>query len=170
MNNRLNIQHITARCTVRLLTPEDVPAMLELAKGNPIFYQHLHEEPTAEGFLEDLTNLPPRTTPEDKYYAGYFRDGRLIGALDLITGFPAPETAFVGFFMLHKDVQGAGLGSALIGDLLAFLKDAGFRAVRLMYVKGNPQSAAFWTKNGFTPTGVEPKQENYTQVVLERTL
>ena len=39
-----------------------------------------------------------------------------------------------------------------------------------MYVKGNPQSAAFWTKNGFTPTGVEPKQENYTQVVLERTL
>jgi GNAT superfamily N-acetyltransferase len=119
---------------------------------------------------EDLTNRPPRTTPEDKYYAGYFRDGRLIGALDLITGFPAPETAFVGFFMLHKDVQGAGLGSALIGDLLAFLKDAGFRAVRLMYVKGNPQSAAFWTKNGFTPTGVEPKQENYTQVVLERTL
>ena len=63
-----------------------------------------------------------------------------------------------------------GLGSALIGDLLAFLKDAGFRAVRLMYVKGNPQSAAFWTKNGFTPTAVEPKQENYTQVVLERTL
>ena len=70
--------------------------------------QHLREEPTAEGFLEDLTNRPPRTTPEDKYYAGYFRDGRLIGALDLITGFPAPETAFVGFFMLHKDVEGRG--------------------------------------------------------------
>ena len=158
MDKRLNIEGITARCKVRLLTPEDVPALLDLAAWH------------MEGFLEDLTNLPPRTTPEDKYYAGYFRDGRLIGALDLITGFPAPETAFVGFFMLHKDVQGAGLGSALIGDLLAFLKDAGFRAVRLMYVKGNPQSAAFWTKNGFTPTGVEPKQENYTQVVLERTL
>lgn len=170
MTKRLDIAHITPRCTVRLLTPEDVPALLDLAAGHPLFYQHLREEPTAEGFLEDLTNLPPRTTPEDKYYAGYFRDGRLIGALDLITGFPKPETAFVGFFMLHKDVQGAGLGSALVGDLLAFLKDAGFQAVRLMYVKGNPQSAAFWAKNGFSPTGVEPKQENYTQVVLERAL
>ena len=90
MDKRLNIEGITARCKVRLLTPEDVPALLDLAAGHPLYYQHLREEPTAEGFLEDLTNLPPRTTPEDKYYAGYFRDWRLIGALDLITGFPAP--------------------------------------------------------------------------------
>ena len=103
---------------IRFVSKADVPALLDLAAGHPLYYQHLREEPTAEGFLEDLTNLPPRTTPEDKYYAGYFRDGRLIGALDLITGFPAPETAFVGFFMLHKDVQGAGLGSALIVDTL----------------------------------------------------
>lgn len=170
MHERLNIERITPRCNVRLLTPEDVSALLDMAAGHPLFYQHLHEEPSAEGFLEDLAALPPRCTPEDKYYAGYFRDGRLMGALDLITGFPKPDTAFVGFFMLHRDVQGQGLGSALVGDLLSFLRDAGYRAVRLMYVKGNPQSAAFWAKNGFTPTGVEPKQERYTQVVLERTL
>lgn len=170
MNKRLDIEGITARCTVRLLTPEDVPAMLELAKGNPIFYQHLHEEPSEEGLLDDLTALAPRTTLDDKYFAGYFQDGRLIGMLDLFIGFPKPEAAFIGWFMLHPAVQGRGLGTALVGDLLAFLKDAGFRAVRLMYVKGNPQSAAFWTKNGFSPTGVEPKQENYTQVVLERAL
>ena len=63
-----------------------------------------------------------------------------------------------------------GLGSALIGDLLAFLKDAGFRAGRLMYVKGNPQSAAFWTKNGFTPTGVETDGGGYTIVIMQREL
>lgn len=170
MHERLNIEGITARCTVRLLTPEDVPALLDMAAGHPLFYQHLREEPSAEGFLEDLAALPPRCAPEDKYYAGYFRDGRLIGALDLVTGFPNPETAFVGFFMLRSDLQGKGLGSALVDDLLSFLQNAGYRSVRLMYVKGNPQSAAFWTKNGFTPTGVEPKQERYTQVVLERAL
>lgn len=170
MRERLDIGRITARCTVRLLTPEDVPALLELARGNPLYYRHLQEEPTAEGFREDLAALPPRTEPEDKYYAGYFRDGRLIGALDLVTGFPGPETAFLGFFMLHPDVQGGGLGTALIGDLAAFLRDAGYRAVRLMYVKGNPQSAAFWAKNGFAPTGAEPRQARYTQVAAERAL
>ena len=107
---------------------------------------------------------------DDKYFVGYFRDGTLIGMLDLITGYPKPESAFVGWFILDPDFQGAGLGSLLVGDLLALLKESGFQAVRLARVKGNPQSERFWAKNGFLPTGVEPKQEKYTQVVLERVL
>jgi len=170
MGKRLAASGITNRCQVRPLTPEDVPAMLALAEKNPLYYEYMHEKPTAENLLEDLTNLPPRTAMDDKYFVGYFRDGRLLGMLDLITGYPKPESAFVGWFILDPDFQGAGLGSALIGDLLAFLKENGFRSVRLVRVKGNPQSEAFWAKNGFLPTGVEPKQEKYTQVVLEKVL
>ena len=42
--------------------------------------------------------------------------------------------------------------------------------VRLGFAKGNPQSEAFWMKNGFKRTGFEDVQEKYTVVVLEREL
>ena len=80
----LPIKSISASCQVRRLTEEDLPELLALAKGNPTYYRYMGEEPTLEGLRGDLTKLPPRTTSEDKYFLGYFRDGRLWGALDLI--------------------------------------------------------------------------------------
>ena len=50
------------------------------------------------------------------------------------------------------------------------LKELGYTRVGLAYAKGNPQSAAFWRKNGFHPTGREVPAEGYTAVVLEREL
>lgn len=35
---------------------------------------------------------------------------------------------------------------------------------------GNPQSEAFWKKNGFRKTGAESKQETYTVVAMQRDL
>ena len=101
----LPIKSISASCQVRRLTEEDLPELLALAKDNPTYYRYMGEEPTLEGLRGDLTKLPPRTTSEDKYFLGYFRDGRLWGALDLILHFPNPETAFVGWFILRKDLE-----------------------------------------------------------------
>ena len=107
----LSFQDISAQYQVRRLTEEDLPELLALAKDNPTYYRYMGEEPTLEGLRGDLTKLPPRTTSEDKYFLGYFRDGRLWGALDLILHFPNPETAFVGWFILRKDLQGRGVGA-----------------------------------------------------------
>ena len=155
---------------VRRITEEDLPELLALAKDNPTYYRYMGEEPTLEGLRGDLTKLPPRTTSEDKYFLGYFRDGRLWGALDLILHFPNPETAFVGWFILRKDLQGRGVGTALVSELMDLLKDQGFRSVRLGRVKGNPESEAFWVKNQFTPTGIETDGGGYTIVVMQREL
>ena len=89
----LSFQHISAQYQVRRLTEADLPELLALAKDNPTYYRYMGEEPTLEGLRGDLTKLPPRTTSEDKYFLGYFRDGRLWGALDLILHFPSQETA-----------------------------------------------------------------------------
>ena len=50
------------------------------------------------------------------------------------------------------------------------VKEQGYQYIRLGFAKGNPQSEAFWTKNGFVRTGVEDVQENYTVVVMEKRL
>lgn len=114
--------------------------------------------------------LPPRKTMEDKYYLGFYEGGRLIAIMDLILGFPKEETAFVGFFMMNKEVQGRGLGTALMEEVYVCLKQCGFKFVRLGFAKGNPQSEHFWVKNRFERTGVEAQNEGYVVVVLEKKL
>lgn len=153
----LPIKSISASCQVRRLTEEDLPELLALAKDNPTYYRYMGEEPTLEGLRGDLTKLPPRTTAEDKYFLGYFRDGRLWGALDLILRYPNPETAFVGWFILRKDLQGRGVGTALVSELMDLLKAQGFRSVRLGRVKGNPESEAFWVSATRSYTNTIPQ-------------
>ena len=98
--------------------------------------------------------LPPGREPQDKYYVGYFAgDGTLLAVIDLILGYPQEWTAFIGFFMVSAARQGTGLGSALVGEASAYLRAQGYTALRLGVDKGNPQSLAFWTKNGFTQVG-----------------
>ena len=86
-------------------------------------------------------------------HVGFSDDSGLIAVADVIAAYPNEQTAFIGFFMTAARVQNKGVGSAIVNELCEFFKDAGFNAVRLGYVKDNPQSRAFWLKNGFVPTG-----------------
>ena len=72
--------------------------------------------------------------------------------------------------MMNKEVQGKGLGTALMEEVYACLKQCGFKFVRLGFAKGNPQSEHFWVKNGFERTGVEAQNEGYVVVVMEKKL
>lgn len=166
----LPFQQISTQYQVRRMTEEDLPELLALAQGNPTYYEHLHTHPSLEGLREALTALPPRKTAEDKYFLGYFQEGRLMAALDLITAYPTPEITFIGWFILRKDLQGRGTGTALMTELLSFLKAQGFLHVRLGRVKSNPESRAFWLKNQFLSTGLEYDGGGYTVSVMQRTL
>ena len=73
--------------------------------------------------------------------------------MDLILGYPQEQTAFIGFFMVAAAHQGTGLGSALVGEAMEYLRSLGYTTLRLGVDKGNPQSFAFWSKNGFQVTG-----------------
>ena len=160
----LDIQGLSARYAVRRLTEADLPELLELAEGNTTYYEHLHQRPTLENLRADLTKLPPRTTAGDKYFLGFYQDGRLCAALDLILRYPTPETAFIGWFILRRDLQGRGVGTAVFSELLFHLP---YRYLRLGYVKGNRESERFWKKLHFAPTGLEIPGEAYTMVVME---
>ena len=157
-------QQLSAQYQVRRLTEDDLPELLELARANTTYYEHLHTRPTLENLREDLAKLPPRTTAEDKYFLGFYQDGRLCAALDLILHYPNRETAFIGWFILRRDLQGRGEGTAIFSELLFHLP---FRYLRLGYVKGNRESERFWKKLHFAPTGLEIPGEGYTMVVLE---
>lgn len=167
---RLNLKTFSSRYGVRPLTGADAPAMLALCEGNPLYYQHYGEPPTLKNLRADLTALPPGRTSEDKYFVGFYHEGGLIALLDLITGYPAPGTVYIGWFITDAATQGRGLGTEIISELLSVLKQAGFDTVRLAYVQSNPQSARFWRKNGFLPAGPLVENGPRTLQVMERRL
>lgn len=156
--------------TVKKFSEEDLPDILSLCQGNPTYYHHMKMTPTLENLRETLTALPQGKTIEDKYFVGFYQEKTLVALLDLIMGYPDANTAFIGWFMMNQSFQGTGRGTAIITELLSFLKKEGFRYVRLGYVKGNSESKGFWTKNQFLPTGVEYDTADYTVVVLQRAL
>lgn len=163
-----DVQALSGKYGVRRLTEADVERIYEVSAGNPMFYQYCPPFVTRESILEDMKALPPGKTYEDKYYIGYFDREKLVAVMDLILGYPNAETAFMGLFMMEKGSQGKGIGSAVVEECFGFLASMGYRFVRLGFAKGNPQSEAFWVKNGFGRTGVEADNGNYTMVVMER--
>lgn len=156
--------------TVRRLEEADGKALLALCLGNPLYYRHCPPEPAPESLRGDMAALPPGKGPEDKYYLGYFCGERLAAVLDLILGYPNDQTAFIGFFMMERSLQGAGAGTAVVRELAAALRRQGFRSIRLGWAKGNPQSEHFWKKNGFRETGVTYDTGAYTVVVAQREI
>ncbi len=165
-----DVSRLSKAFQVRLLTAQDAEAVLGLCQGNPRFYHHCPPDATRESILQDMIQLPPRTTPEDKFYIGFYDGKELAAVMDLIRGYPERDAAFVGFFMMEASRQGRGEGSAIIEELCSFLHNQGCRYLRLAWVQGNAQSERFWRKNGFSETGVTIRQDCYTMVAAQRNL
>ena len=142
-------QNLSKTFHVRELTDMDVEIVLELCRKNKIFYQYHPHFVTRASILSDMKALPPGKSYADKLYVGFFEDGRLAAVMDLILNYPEEHIAHIGFFMVDVEKQGLGVGSQIVGDTIAYLREDGFMKFRLGVDKGNPQSLAFWKKNGF---------------------
>ena len=144
---------LSATFTVRQLHASDIDRIYDLCAENKIFYQYHPPFVTRERILQDLEALPPGKDISDKFYIGFFDAQTLVAVLDLILDYPENGTDFVGFFMMNIDFQGRGTGSKIIQECSAYLKTTGCRKIRLGVDHGNPQSIAFWKKNGFQVVG-----------------
>lgn len=165
-----DLSGFSSQFRVRRLTPDDLPLVYSLSAGNPQFYRYCPPAVTRESILQDMRALPPEKTLEDKFYLGFFQEESLIAVMDLIFGYPDRHTAFLGLFMVRRESQGQGIGSAIIRECFDFAKRRGMLKIRLAFAKGNPQSEGFWKKNRFEETGIETDKGTYTAVVLQKRL
>ena len=105
----------------------------------------------------------------DKYYVGFYEDKALVAVMDLIDGYPNADIAYIGFFMMNPIYQGNQIGTAIISEVIDYLRSIGKTAVRLAIDKGNPQSTYFWKKNGFMIIS-EADVNGWTKLVAEKQL
>lgn len=165
----IDISALSKDYAVRRLDEADAEEILALCRGNTQFYRYCGAEPTREQVLQDLHILPPGKEASDKYYLGFFREDALVAVMDLIDGYPEPDVAFIGFFMMNIALQGRQLGSAIIRQTAAYLKASGNKAIRLGIDRDNPQSTHFWSKNGFSVIE-EIDRGDWTVLVAEKAL
>lgn len=165
----IQIEKLSDSYTIRRLTGADVPMLYAWMLRNDQYFRYCGGSTTPERVRQDLTLCPPGTTPAQKHYVGFFDAGTLVAVMDLIDGYPDADTAFIGFFMMNRELQGQGTGTAIVRDVLAALRALGYTAVRLGIDKENPQSNHFWRKNGFTVLR-EAAQERGIVLLAERCL
>lgn len=166
----MEIKELSSKYQVRKMTAQDIDIIYELSIGNPMFYKYCPPYVTRESISDDMSALPPGNSVDDKAYVGYFSNNELIAVMDLIFSYPNKNTAWIGLFMMNQDYQGKGNGSNIVEECVTYLKHLGFESIQLAFAKGNPQSEAFWQKNGFNKTGSESKNEEYTAVVMQKIL
>lgn len=165
----MDIQLLSTTYEVSKLGEQDIPTIFELYRGNPLYFHHCPPPASPEGVREDMTMLPEGKTADDKYYIGFWKEKELVAVMDLVLGYPDEKTAYIGLFMVNAEYQGKGIGSIIIEEVCACLKET-FSYARLGYVNGNRQSESFWRKNGFSPTGVRAQRKKYEVIVAQRTL
>ena len=151
---KIDIGQLSKAYGVRRLTADDAEMIYSFCGKNPQFYAYCGGANSIGQILADMQAAPPGIPMEQKYYIGYFEGSLLVAVMDLIDGYPSADCAYIGFFMMERDMQGKGIGSRIIAEALAHLKTRGFGRCRLGIDKGNPQSNHFWRKNGFEIIGV----------------
>lgn len=164
------IQSLSNMYTVRRVTDEDIESIYQLCIGNPLYYEYCPPMVTVDGIQEDMSALPPGIALSDKYYMGFYDGGHLVAVMDLIVGYPEEKIVFLGFFMMDKAIQKNGIGTEIIGRACMYLKEIGFHAVQLAWVKGNPQAEHFWMKNHFVKIKETSSTAADTVILAQRNL
>ncbi|SFH22629.1 ATP dependent DNA helicase [Neisseria elongata] len=153
--------------TARALTAADLDALYALCQSQPDYYRHLGEPLTRDKLTRSLAALPPAARRENKHFIGFWQQGSLKAALEIIFAYPDKETVLLGLLMVDKSAQGAGIGTTIAQKLAAVAAELGYREIILSYAEGNAQSRAFWLKNGYQETGEtdEPEQDGEARLI-----
>ena len=146
---RIDIHKLSQKFTVRRLVEDDADMIYEFCKKNQMYYQIINQKVSKESIINDMNITPPDIPISQKYYIGFFEKEKMIALMDLIDGYPDEKIAYIGFFMIEKELHNQGIGTQIINELSSVLSDFGFTYCRLGVDQNNPPGLHFWQKNDF---------------------
>lgn len=156
------------RVSLRLLRgePDEMAELQRVLESAPTYSQRVTGSPAGPADAQSTYSaLPPGKSYDDKFVFGVDADGRMVGCIDLIRGYPLPATAHIGLLLIDEAMQGLGLGRAAFALLEAHVRAwHACRRLRIGVVAANSRVMPFWQKAGFVPTG-EVKPYRYGAVV-----
>lgn len=100
--------------------------------------------------MYDIDEIPPNCVIEQKIYISIWENGKVIGVLDLIEGFPEQTSCWIGLLLVHGDLQGKKIGSNIVHAILNAANASGYKSIQLGVIENNVKGIDFWQKHGFT--------------------
>lgn len=166
-NERLLKQMVeTPALYFRRLSLEDEALVQDLLLSRPDYQATVYGPSfTGNEARESLTTRPPQIELTNKYCFGVFQNRELVAFIDLLRGYPDPQTVYLGLFMVHGKSKGKGLGRRIYEELEALVNDWNeVRHLRLGVATTN-KVQGFWEKMGFKRVG-EPRPCNVEGVLV----
>jgi len=161
----LNIDALSTSHEVRRITQEDISDVYALCKSNQKYYERTNSAPTVESLTEIISRIPEGAEQSGKFFVGFYEAERLIAVLDLITGYPEKDDAFIGWFMVDGQCQRKGIGSKIFADVRAAIAGQGYDGLSLSCEKENAEACAFWRAQGFEQTAEEPSAITFYRAI-----
>lgn len=172
--DKLDIESLSSEYTVKKITEADISDVYNLCRENRRYYRYANEKPSRKELTGVITELPAGKTQTDKYFVGFYdKDSNLIAIMDIITGYPEADDAYIGWFMVDAALQGQGIGSQIFADARASLKAQNFDYIQLAVLENNVEAMKFWTDLGFEPngkTGFYDKEKTLKIIGMERSI
>ncbi|WP_125544443.1 acetyltransferase [Levilactobacillus lindianensis] len=134
--------------TARELTHDDDELIYAFQAAHPAYFGHFQDHPvTRQEAIQDVTDIPLNAVPEQKAYLGLFQDGELKVLVDLIVDYPLPSLAWLGMWMVAKDVS-SDQSADWYRSLTATLQEAGAVQLQLSVFMGDRVMKPFWEDLG----------------------
>ena len=169
--DELDIESLSSEYKVKRITRSDISDVYDLAKANTKYYSYMNTEPSPDSLTEVISEVPDGAGETDKFFVGFYdKDDKLTAVMDLITGYPEKDDAFIGWFMVDAELQGKGIGSQIFADVRAAMKAQNYDKLSLECASSNEDAVAFWSSQGFVITGKEKDRGDYTAVTMEKDI
>lgn len=139
--------------TITPISEENIDSVFPVLESNEYFYSRTQLHPvTKEELAADIYALPPNTNLSQKHFIAFFEKDSTdcFAVLDIVEGYPDPETVYIGFFMLRASVQNKGLGESIMRTLCALAVKNGFLKIKLGCYEKNEIGYKFWLRLGFS--------------------
>ena len=169
--DELDIESLSSEYKVKRITRSDISDVYDLAKANTKYYSYMNTEPSPDSLTEVISEVPDGAGETDKFFVGFYdKDDKLTAVMDLITGYPEKDDAFIGWFMVDAELQGKGIGSQIFADVRAAMKAQNYDKLSLECASCNGEAIEFWSSQGFGITGKEKDRGDYTAVTMEKDI
>jgi GNAT superfamily N-acetyltransferase len=146
------------------LRPGDVGGIVTL--HGLLYAQECGFDTSFEAYVaEPLAQFVTRRSPRERVWVAE-REGRMVGCIAIVA--ERDTVAQLRWFLVAPSSRGGGLGRRLIGEAVAFSRDAGYERMILWTVSGLEAAAHLYRAVGFQRTEALPAVRWGVEVVEEK--
>jgi GNAT superfamily N-acetyltransferase len=133
------------------LTADDEPAVQALLARCADYLELVAGLPPSPNLAHELfSQLPAGKGKEDKLLWGISAElGELVGLLDAVRDYPAPEVWFMGLLLLEPTRRGQRVGEQIYDAFEWWARTQGAAEIRLSVAEHNEAAWRFWQRLGF---------------------